>query len=128
MNFGEYLVSKSSLSSGTALAHLLALQAGTGAGQTVFASMFSVRVCRNKLTLIQRDAAHERNERFALEQCYTTGIRRDAAFVITKGASISINDRPELLAVRNTREHDVHIKRDVESAVVHQDDLLEMKQ
>ena len=127
MNFGEYLVSKSSLSSGTALAHLLALQTGTGQG-TVFASMFSVRVCRNKLTLIQRDAAHECNERFALEQCYTTGIRRDAAFVITKGASISINDRPELLAVRNTREHDVHIKRDVESAVVHQNDLLEMKQ
>lgn len=32
MNVGAYLVSKSPLSSGTALQHLLALQAGTGQG------------------------------------------------------------------------------------------------
>lgn len=41
MNAGQYLVSKSPLSSGTALAHFLTMQTGGGTGQgTVFASMF----------------------------------------------------------------------------------------
>lgn len=43
MTTGEYLLSRSSLPSGTALAHLLAIQAGSGQG-TVFASHFSVQI------------------------------------------------------------------------------------
>lgn len=53
MNTGEYLVSKSTLPSGTALAHLLAMQTGGGLG-TVFASMFSVRIDEPNLSLVQR--------------------------------------------------------------------------
>ena len=53
MTTGEYLLSKSSLPSGTALAHLLALQTGTGQG-TVFASMFSVSVEQPSITVTQR--------------------------------------------------------------------------
>ena len=41
---GEYLLSKSTLPIGTALAHFLTMQTGGGTGQgTVFASMFTVR-------------------------------------------------------------------------------------
>jgi hypothetical protein len=43
MTTGEYLVSHSTLSSGTALQHLLALQIGSGQG-TVFCSQFNVRI------------------------------------------------------------------------------------
>ena len=50
MTTGEYLLSKSSLNSGAALAHLLALQVGTGQG-TVFASMFSVSVEQPTVTV-----------------------------------------------------------------------------
>jgi len=53
MTTGEYLLSKSSLNSGTALAHLLALQTGTGQG-TVFAAMFSVSVEQPSITVTQR--------------------------------------------------------------------------
>ena len=53
MTTGEYLLSKSSLSSGTALAHLLALQTGTGQG-TVFAAMFSVSVEQPSLMVTRR--------------------------------------------------------------------------
>lgn len=42
MNAGQYLVSKSPLNSGTALAHLLAITQGGGAGRTVFASQMTV--------------------------------------------------------------------------------------
>lgn len=40
MTTGEYLVAHSTLPSGTALQHLLALQIGSGSGETVFASQF----------------------------------------------------------------------------------------
>ena len=53
MTTGEYLLAKSSLNSGTALAHLLALQTGTGQG-TVFASMFSVQIEQPSLTVTHR--------------------------------------------------------------------------
>lgn len=43
MNTGQHLVALSGLASGTAAAHLLAIQAGgSGPGQTVFASQFAV--------------------------------------------------------------------------------------
>ena len=53
MTTGDALVQHSPLPSGTALAHLLALQAGTGQG-TVFASMFALRCDEPRLTLVQR--------------------------------------------------------------------------
>ena len=53
MNVGAYLVSKSPLSSGTALQHLLAMQMG-GTGGTVFAAMFAVQIDTPRLTLAQR--------------------------------------------------------------------------
>lgn len=43
MTTGEYLVAHSTLPSGTALQHLLALQIGSGQG-TVFCSQFNVRI------------------------------------------------------------------------------------
>ena len=53
MTTGEYLLSRSTLASGTALQHLLALQIGTGQG-TVFCSQFNVRLDQQELVVTRR--------------------------------------------------------------------------
>lgn len=58
MNVGEYLVSKSPLNSGTALAHLLAMQTGGGTGKTIFAAQMTVCVEAPQTTVIQRPSDH----------------------------------------------------------------------
>ena len=56
MNLGQFLTAKSPLPSGTVAQHLAAIAAsvGTGAGETVFASMFSVQIEQPSLTISQR--------------------------------------------------------------------------
>ena len=56
MNLGQFLTAKSPLPSGTVAQHLAAIAAsvGTGTGETVFASMFSVQVDSPSLTISQR--------------------------------------------------------------------------
>ena len=56
MTTGEYLVANSTLPSGTALQHLLALQigTGTGSGQTIFCSQFNVRLDQQELVVTRR--------------------------------------------------------------------------
>ena len=53
MNVGEYLVSKSPLGSGTALAHLLAMQTGTE-GKTVFAAQMTVCAEVDAVTIVRQ--------------------------------------------------------------------------
>ncbi len=56
MNLGQFLTAKSPLPSGTVAQHLAAIAAsvGTGTGETVFASMFSVQIEQPSLTISQR--------------------------------------------------------------------------
>lgn len=56
MNLGQFLTAKSPLPSGTVAQHLAAIaaSAGTGTGETVFASMFSVQIEQPSLTISQR--------------------------------------------------------------------------
>ena len=56
MTTGEYLVAHSSLPSGTALAHLLAFNAGSGSGlgQTIFASRFSVTTGEDRFSVVRK--------------------------------------------------------------------------
>ena len=56
MTTGEYLVANSTLPSGTALQHLLALQigTGTGSGQTIFCSQFNVRLDQQELVITRK--------------------------------------------------------------------------
>lgn len=112
---------------GTALQHLLAMQTG-GSGGTVFASMFAVRCDEPRLTLVQRAKceAGEVTER-ALRQIDETGDDKDAV-VLTRQAAMSVLTVPEWLTVTPQRETQVFVQRDVQSAVVHQSDVLEMTQ
>lgn len=56
MNLGQFLTAKSPLPSGTVAQHLAAIAAsvGSGTGETVFASMFSVQIEQPSLTISQR--------------------------------------------------------------------------
>ena len=128
MTTGDYLVQHSTLPSGTAMAHLLALQTGGGVSQTLFASMFAVRCDEPRLTLVQRAKreAGEVTER-APRQIDETGDDKDAV-VLTRQAAMSVLTVPEWLTVTPARETQVFVQRDVQSAVVHQSDVLEMTQ
>lgn len=122
---GEYLLSKSTLPIGTALAHFLTMQMGGGTGQgTVFASMFVVRCDEPRLTLVQRAKreAGEVTER-ALRQVDETGDDKDVV-VLTRQAAMSVQTAPELLTITPQRETQVFIQRDVQSAVVRNRDVL----
>ena len=126
MNVGAYLVSKSPLSSGTALQHLLAMQMG-GTGGTVFAAMFAVQIDAPRLTLAQRAKreAVEADDRTP-RQIDETGDDKDAV-VLTRQAAMSVlTAASEWLTVTPQRETQVFIQRDVQSAVVRQCDVLEM--
>lgn len=65
MNLGQFLTAKSPLSSGTVAQHLAAIAAsvGTGSGETIFASCFSVTIEQDEITVqaLRRTeaAAHE---------------------------------------------------------------------
>ena len=66
MTAGEYLVSHSTLPSGTAIQHFMALQVGTGSGGTVFASRFSVQISSGEIVVMRkakRLAQAAKNER-----------------------------------------------------------------
>lgn len=123
MNTGEYLVSKSSLPSGTALAHLLAMQTGGGLG-TVFASMFAVRIDEPTLSLVQhakREAA-ESVERSALRE----GNERDLA-VLTAVPRLSLLTTDECLTVSTgTQGASFVVRLDEGRMTVRKADVLEI--
>ena len=109
MNVGAYLVSKSPLSSGTALQHLLTMQMG-GTGGTVFAAMFAVQIDTPRLTLAQR-AKREAGETDAStpRQIDETGDDKDAV-VLTRQAAMSVLTAADDLTVIERRENSVFVR------------------
>ena len=124
MTAGDYLVQHSTLPSGTAMAHLLALQ--TGGGGTVFASMFALRCDEPRLTLVQRAKreAGDADERTPRKIDETDDDKNTV--VLTRQAAISVLTAPEWLTITPVRETQVFVQRGVQSAVVRQCDVLEM--
>lgn len=101
MTTGDYLVQHSTLPSGTAMAHLLATQAGTGTGESVFASMFSVRIDEPTLSLVQR-AKREAAEEVA-RPVLREETERDVS-VLTVPARMSLLTSDERLTVRSGKQ------------------------
>ena len=122
MTAGDYLVQHSTLPSGTAMAHLLALQ--TGGGGTVFASMFALRCDEPRLTLVQRAKreARDADERTPRKIDETDDDKNTV--VLTRQAAMSVQTAPEWLTVTPVRETQVFVQRDVQSAVVRNRDVL----
>ena len=98
MNVGEYLISKSPLNSGTALAHLLAMQTGSVVGKTIFAAQMTVCVEEPQVTLIQRPSEHN----VATTQAETTTTQQD------KPSRVYAQTRPARVDVA-TRSASMHV-------------------
>ena len=98
MNVGEYLVSKSPLNSGTALAHLLAMQTGSVVGKTIFAAQMTVCVEEPQTTLTQQLAEHN----VATTQAETTTTQQD------KPSRVYAQTRPARVDVA-TRSASMHV-------------------
>ena len=125
MNVGEYLVSKSPLNSGTALAHLLALQAGTGTGQTIFASMFSVQIEEPRMFAVQRPK-REAGDDYRPAVSRLSADTEKAVSIFTREASLSVLTEPDELFVRHGATESV-VVRDLgkERFTVRQSDVIE---
>lgn len=105
MNTGQQLVLMSGLSVRTALEHLRAIQSGTGPGQTIFSSRFSVITGEDRFTAM-RKAKHQApkaepaqrpapqpeatKDAFARtkNECVTVSMQVDAIVVIQKTQSV----------------------------------------
>ena len=121
MTTGDYLVQHSTLQSGTALAHLLALQAGTSQG-TVFAAMFALRCDEPRLTLVQRRAAGEWVEHTP----HQVGEGDGRLTVLTGIPRLAALLSEERMTVVTQRAASAVVQRDVQSAVVRNRDVLQL--
>lgn len=98
MNVGEYLVSKSPLNSGTALAHLLAMQTGSVVGKTIFAAQMTVCVEEPQMTLVQRPA--ELSVSATREQTETTQKDKpNRITAMTRSARVDVTTRQAAIYV-----------------------------
>ena len=117
MNAGQYLVALSGLATGTAAAHLLAIQAGVGSGpgQTIFASQFvavietpAIEVFRkpkpamSATVLRQPDVSRSKD----LKGLYcTVSLSRLDAAVSTDEVVVGIRQHRTLFAQKADRKH-----------------------
>ena len=95
---GAYLLSKSSLASGTALAHLLALQTGAGPGQTVFASMFSVQIEEPLLFAVQRPKREAREDYRPAVSRLSADTEKSVS-IFTREATLNVLTEPDELFI-----------------------------
>ena len=116
MNVGEYLVSKSPLGSGTALAHLLAMQTGSGTGKTIFAAQMTVCMEAPQTTVTQRPSDHS----VKTPQHETATAQQDKPnriAVRTRPARVDVMTRPAAVFV--TRQAStIAFVRDAQKAVM----------
>ena len=98
MTTGQKLVELSGLASGSALAHLLAMQTGSVVGKTIFAAQMTVCVEEPQVTLIQRPSEHN----VATTQAETTTTQQD------KPSRVYAQTRPARVDVA-TRSASMHV-------------------
>ena len=99
---GEILVSLSGLSGVSAGTHLLAITTGTGTGETVFASRFSVQIQEPLVTIFRKA------KRRAPEESTRPAVRRSAenpgkyAYAFTATKRLSLLTQSDSLYVQHT--------------------------
>lgn len=124
MTTGQKLVELSGLASGTALAHLLAMQ--TGSVRTVFASMFSVQIEEPRLFAVQRPK-REAGDDYRPAVSRLSADTEKAVSIFTREASLSVLTEPDELFVRQGSTNTVVVRElGNEQLTVRQSDVLEM--
>lgn len=101
MNVGDYLVSKSPLGSGSALAHLLAVTQGSGTGpaKTVFASQMAVCIEAPQITLIRKPSVKSSADVRPATQSQSHDAKKKRIDVVTQPARMSLLTTDECLTV-----------------------------
>ena len=124
MTTGDYLVQHSTLPSGTAMAHLLALQ--TGGGGTVFASMFALRCDEPQLTLVQRA---KRADESAFSSAPTAAVATGelGASILTQPPRCAVLTRADAMILFSGAERaSFFVRAEDERITVTDTDILEM--
>ena len=125
MTTGDYLVQHSTLPSGTALQHLLAMQTG-GSGGTVFASMFAVQIDEPRLTLVQRPK-REAGEDYRPAISRLSADTEKAIAIFTREAALSVRTEIDELFIWQGSTNTVVVRElGNEQLTVRQSDVLEM--
>lgn len=100
MNTGQLLVSLSGLPSGSALAHLMAITAGTGTGETIYAHRMTVVASQRSTTVTNRV------KRTAPSEASRSGVAQKAdskyAYALTQPARVSVLTSSDSLFVLDT--------------------------
>ena len=105
---GEYLLSKSTLPIGTALAHFLTMQTGGGTGGTVFAHRLSVAIEQPRLTLVQMPRVEARSD-YTPPEVRQSGDDNDVV-VTTRSGAMSVLTAADELTVIERRENSVFVR------------------
>ena len=93
MTTGEYLVLHSTLPSGTALEHLLALQVGSGSGEVIFTSHMTAVVSEDSLAIVERE-----NEAVPMQASEKTAYPKlsiSEIFITQRQESVSVEKQAE---------------------------------
>ena len=100
MTTGEYLVAHSSLPSGTALAHLLALNAGSGTGETVFASRFSVTTGEDRFSVVRKAKRQAPKPEVAPRQVKQPSHANDKGlFAVARTQGVTVSSQADSITV-----------------------------
>ena len=110
----------------SARAHFLAITQGTGTGQTIFTSMFSVQIEEPRLFAVQRPK-REAREDFRPAVSRLSADTEKAVSIFTREASLSVLTEIDELFIRQGSTESV-VVRDLgqERFTVRQSDVLEM--
>ena len=118
MNAGQYLLALSPLPSGTAAQHLLAIQLGTGTGQTIFCSRRTA-IFEQEETFITRQPKREAiNEPAFIRPQPTADERKQNFYAIFRDSSSYV--------LREGPEEVTATRRTVSQVVTHREDRAEV--
>lgn len=109
MNTGQKLVELSGLPSGSALAHLLAMQTGAGQG-TVFASQMAVCIEAPQITLIRKPSVKSSADVRPATQSQSHDAKKKRIDVVTQPARIDVLMRPESMFVVQRRQSERFVR------------------
>lgn len=105
MTTGEYLVAHSTLPSGSALAHLLALQVGAGTGQTIFCSQRTVVFEQDETTVTRKPKRRAAVEKPVVQPTSRSDKQqRDIVVTFSQPSLVVTFDGPDEMAITQRTE------------------------
>lgn len=108
MTTGEYLVAHSTLPSGTALAHLLALRIGSGPGETIFASSLAVYSEEYRFTV---ESKPKRDIPWEDKPSIEVSEREKNAFSLLRQNTVFCFSAPDEQFITSRRENNLVVQR-----------------